>query len=142
MITNYHLGILHLAHLLANVDGRISDEERAALRRIQAEEGMDDRVVNNFVRKAEVTKEAELYAEGIEYMNKCSEEEKLCAFVHLYRLAEADASIHVREVRFLFYGVKSARLNFDDVLLAAQLDSSNKRMQPAVKTALRSLIWV
>jgi hypothetical protein len=49
--------------------------------------------------------------------------------VHLYRLAEADASIHVREVRFLFYGTKSTRLAFDDVMLAAQLNSSGSQAQ-------------
>lgn len=142
MATSYQIGILHLAHLLASVDGRISNEERAVLKQIQLEEGMDERTVNDFIRKADVTKEADLYREGIDYMNQCTEEQKLCAFVHLYRLAEADDSIHVREVRFLFYGVKSARLDFDDVQLAAQLNSSNKRSQPAVKTVLRNLSWV
>jgi uncharacterized tellurite resistance protein B-like protein len=137
---NYHLGILHLAHLLASVDGRISEEERLVLKQIQHEEGMEDRLVNDFVRKAAITKEADLYRDGIEYINRCAEDEKLCAFVHLYKLAEADASIHVREVRFLFYGVKSTRLEFDDVLLAAQLTGSQKRVTPVWRDSAKSLV--
>lgn len=119
---NYHLGILHLAHLLVSADGHISDEELAVLRQIQREEDMKEELVAAFVRKAEVTKEADLYSDGIAYLNECSEGEKLCAFVHLYRLAEADSSIHVREVRFLLYGVKSTNVDFDDVMAAAKIN--------------------
>lgn len=117
---DFHLGILHLAHLLANVDGQISATELRALNHIQQEEGIDPALIDTFLRKAETAKEIDLYRDGIAHINLCSEVEKIRAFVHLYRLAEADTSIHVREVRFLLYGVKSARLNFNDVLIAAR----------------------
>lgn len=122
----YHNGILHLAHLLVSADGTISPEEQIVLDGIRNEENIPAALVQAFVEKVQRTKEPDLYTEGIALINQCSEEEKLCAFVHLYRLAEADSAIHVREVRFLFYGIKSTRLEFDDVMLAAQLNGANK----------------
>ena len=126
MHPNYHLGILHLTHLLASADGKVTDEERAVLESIRAEEHIPDELVQTFMEKVQTSKELDLYLEGISLLNQCSEEEKLCAFVHLYRLAEADSAIHVREVRFLFYGIKSTKLSFDDVILASQLNNAKR----------------
>lgn len=126
MHSNYHLGLLHLTHLLASADGIVTSEERAVLEGIRNEEHIPDETVQFFMDKVSQSKELDLYLEGISLLNQCSEEEKLCAFVHLYRLAEADSAIHVREVRFLFYGIKSTRLSFDDVVLAAQLHNSKR----------------
>ena len=55
-------------------------------------------------------------------LNRCSEDEKLTAFVHLYRLTEVDDSVHRKEVRFLLYSLKATNVAFEDVELNAKLD--------------------
>jgi uncharacterized tellurite resistance protein B-like protein len=116
---NFQLGLLHFVHLLVTVDGHIDDRERAAILEIKKEESISDKVFNDFERKSEVASEAEIYTDGIEYLSSCSDDEKLAAFVHLYRLAEADTSISNKEVRFLLYGLKATKISFEDVVLTA-----------------------
>ena len=43
-------------------------------------------------------------------------QEKLNAFVHLYKLSEVDGSVHVKEVRLLLYSIKMAGIEFNDVV--------------------------
>jgi uncharacterized tellurite resistance protein B-like protein len=117
--SNYHLGLLHFVHLLVNVDGRIDDREREAILGIKEEEQIPDRVFDEFQIKLQAASEQRIYAEGIYYLTECSEEERLAAFVHLYKLAEADSSISNKEVRFLLYGLKATNISFEDVVLSA-----------------------
>ncbi|MFM7194656.1 MAG: hypothetical protein ACKOYP_07740, partial [Bacteroidota bacterium] len=65
-------------------------------------------------------KERDIYNEGIRLLNSCDDEEKLRAFVHLYRLAEADNNIHVKEVRLLLYSIKLAGVEFNDIVALAK----------------------
>src|SRR5690242_17289760 len=99
MNKNYHLGLLYMVHLLISSDGEISDGETEALNKIRQQEGIPDEVFKEFKDHLATKKEKEIYQGGIEYLNKCGEEEKLEAFAHLYRLSEADGNVHVKEVR-------------------------------------------
>jgi uncharacterized tellurite resistance protein B-like protein len=117
--SNFHLGLLHFVHLLVTVDGHIDDRERAAILAIKKEERISDSLFEEFERKAEMAPEAEIYTDGIAYLSACTDDEKLAAFVHLYKLAEADSSITNKEVRFLLYGIKATKISFEDVVMTA-----------------------
>ena len=121
---NFQLGLLHFVHLLASVDGVVDDRERMAMGSIKDEEKITDSVFREFEKRIEAENEQTIYEEGVNLLNSCSEEERLCAFVHLYRLAKADKYIHFREVRLLLYGIKEAKIEFDDVMLSARMANS------------------
>jgi uncharacterized tellurite resistance protein B-like protein len=118
---DFQLGLLHFVHLLVTVDGHIDDRERAAILSIKNEEEIPDSVFQDFERKAETVNEQQIYLDGIQLLTTCSDEERLSAFVHLYKLAEADTSISTKEVRFLLYGLKATKLSFEDVILGASM---------------------
>jgi len=102
---NYQLGLLHLINLLINVDGKIDETERLAIINIRNEENINDALYNEFETSLTNLTEQEIYAKAIEHLTACSDEERLAAFVHLYKLAQADSSISNKEVRFLLYGL-------------------------------------
>jgi uncharacterized tellurite resistance protein B-like protein len=116
---DFHLGLLHFVHILVTVDGHIDDRERAAIQSIKKEENIPDSTFEEFEKKAETASEQEIYEDGINHLTTCADEEKLAAFVHLYKLAEADKNITNKEVRFLLYGVKATKISFEDVVLTA-----------------------
>ncbi len=118
---DFQLGLLHFVHLLVMVDGAIDQREKAAIRKIKLEEKIPDWVFDDFEETVADKTEREIYEDGIALLNRCNEEEKLCAFVHLYRLAEADDAVHVREVRFLLYSLKATKIEFEDVELSARM---------------------
>jgi len=118
---NYQLGLLHLVHLLVTVDGHIDDRERMAIEAIRKEENISEQLCTEFEKKVETMKEQEIYSAGINLLTDCTDDERLAAFVHLYKLAEADASISNKEVRFLLYGLKLNNLSFEDVILSANM---------------------
>lgn len=118
---NYQLGLLHLVHLLVTVDGHIDDRERMAIEAIRKEENISEHLCTEFEKKVETMKEQEIYSMGINLLTDCTDDERLAAFVHLYKLAEADASISNKEVRFLLYGLKLNNLSFEDVILSANM---------------------
>ncbi len=127
---DFQLGLLHFVHLLVNVDGRIDDREKAAILAIREEEKISDSVAQEFEKYVQTNSEQEIYSKGVDLLNTCTEEEKLCAFVHLYRLAEADTSISNKEVKFLIYGLKLTHIDFEDVILSAGLTKANKHEEP------------
>ena len=63
----------------------------------------------------------------IKLLKACSEEEKLCAFVYLFQLAESDSSISRQEVRLLIHALKATNVDFKDVALSNDLATSNYR---------------
>jgi uncharacterized tellurite resistance protein B-like protein len=119
--SNYQLGLHHFVHLLVTVDGHIDDRERAAILAIRKEEQIPDVVAETFELKATNSDEQQIYLEGNELLSGCTDDERLSAFVHLYKLAEADASISNKEVRFLLYGLKANKVSFEDVVLSANM---------------------
>lgn len=117
--TNYQLGLLHLVNLLVHVDGKVDDSERQAILAIKEEENIPDSLYQNFQTRLQTMTEQEVYAKAHEHLVKCTDEERLSAFVHLYKLAQADSSISNKEVKFLLLGLKLNNLSFEDVVLSA-----------------------
>jgi len=122
--TDFQLGLLHFVHLLVMVDGAIDQREKAAIRKIKLEEKIPDWIFDDFEESVTEKSERQIYEEGVEMLNRCTEEEKLTAFVHLYRLSEADDNVHVREVRLLLYSLKATRISFEDVELSARMSKA------------------
>jgi uncharacterized tellurite resistance protein B-like protein len=119
MSNDYQFGLLYLVHLLVSADGVIDDNERTALQRIKKSEGISDEIFSKFEHDIKTRKERDIYQTGIARLNNCSDEEKLKAFVILYKMSEVDGRVHVKEVRLLLYSIKMAGIEFDDVVSAA-----------------------
>lgn len=117
--TNYQLGLLHLVNLLVRVDGKVDDSERQAILAIKEEENIPDSLYQDFQTRLQSMTEQEVYAKAHELLTNCTDEERLSAFVHLYKLAQADSSISNKEVKFLLLGLKLNNLSFEDVVLSA-----------------------
>lgn len=113
---DYQLGLLYLVHLLISSDGVIDEREKAALQKIKTKENISDALFAQFQKDVGEKKEREIYHNGIELLNKCTDEEKLTAFVNLYKLSEADGNVHVKEVRLLLYSIKMTGIEFNDVV--------------------------
>ena len=123
---NYQIGLLYLAYLLASADGVIDQRERNALLKIKNEEKIPDGLFNEFEKQISKLKEREIYHHGINLMSECTDEDKLTAFVHLYKMSEADGRVHAKEVRLLLYSVRRIGIEFDDVIhRATQTHSRN-----------------
>ncbi len=116
---DYHLGLLYLVHLLIRIDGMVDEHEQKQLLKIRDAEGVAVDVFEEFENQVSQLKNRDIYQLGIEYINKCSDEKKLDAFVHLYKMSEADGTFHVKEVRLLLYSIKQASIEFSDVIARA-----------------------
>ena len=69
-----------------------------------------------FVKK----KDRDLYHHSLELINRCSDQEKLRTFAMLYKLSEVDGRVHLKEIKLLLYSIKTAGLDFDDVVTYAK----------------------
>jgi uncharacterized tellurite resistance protein B-like protein len=123
---NFQAGLLHFAHLLMHCDGTMDERERTALRHIMEEESIPSSILEDFQNKIVDQTERQVYQDGLEFLNVCTEHEKLCALVHLYSLSEADSTIHEKELRFLIYALEKTNIGFEDVELTARLVKSRK----------------
>jgi uncharacterized tellurite resistance protein B-like protein len=105
-----------MVHLLLSSDGDVSSDEEMAWNVIKKKEGIADNVFAEFRKSLETKKEREIYQSGIDYLNLCTDEQKLDAFAHLYHLSEADGNVHVKEVRLLLYSIRMTGIEFNDVV--------------------------
>lgn len=121
MNKNYQLGLLYLVHLLVSADGVVDEKELAALQRIKDREHIAKETFDEFEVAVKTKKERDIYQTGIELLNLCGDDEKLRAFVTLYKMSEVDGRVHVKEVRLLLYSIKMAGIEFDDVVSQAKL---------------------
>ncbi|MEK6783844.1 MAG: hypothetical protein AABY93_19255 [Bacteroidota bacterium] len=123
-IEKYQLGLLYLVHLLVSADGVVDENEKKAIIKVKEKENISDLILNEFEKRIASKKEREIYQDGIALINRCTDEEKINAFVHLYKLSEVDGRVHVKEVRLLLYSIKLAGIEFNDVVArAAQVKS-------------------
>jgi len=123
---NYQLGLLYLVHLLISSDGVIDDNEMQALLKVKNAENIPDSIFHDFAHEIASKKERDIYQRGIGLINKCTDEEKLNAFVHLYKMSEVDGKVHAKEVRLMLYSIKMAKIEFTDVVeRASQTKSSS-----------------
>jgi uncharacterized tellurite resistance protein B-like protein len=120
---HFHLGLLYMVHLLIGSDGKTSQAETDALLRIKQNEGIPDQLFRRFANSITTKSERETYLEGIDYLNKCTDPQKLRVFVHLYKLAEVDGNVHVKEVRLLLYSIKATGIEFNDVVEMAKREN-------------------
>lgn len=116
---NYHLGLLCLTHLLISADGIVVENELDAIATIRGREKISNAAFYLFQQLIKQKSEREIFEAGIELVNRCTYEERLNTFVMLYKLSEVDGRVHVKEIRFLLYSIKSAGVDFDDVVAKA-----------------------
>jgi hypothetical protein len=135
MKKNYQLGLLHIVHSLINTDGRIDDREMETILKIKEEENIDDAVFLEFSRSIALAKSHDIYKRGLDLLNGCKDEEKLCAFVYLFKLAEADNSISMKEVKLLMEALKVTNIDFKDVAISTDLASSNENKLSGPKSS-------
>jgi uncharacterized tellurite resistance protein B-like protein len=124
MNKKYQLGLLCLTHLLICADGVVVTEETDAIKIIKLREGISDSAFEEFQAFIKDKKEREIYQHGIDFINHCSDEEKLKVFVMLYKLSEVDGRVHVSEIRLLLYSIKLAGVEFNDVVNLAMASPS------------------
>lgn len=123
MSTTYQLGLLHIVYTLINVDGKIDEREMNALQMIQQEESIDCTLFKEFSRSIVGLSKKEIHTRGLAFLNACADEEKLCAFAHLFRLAESDTSICMDEVRLLLTSLKLTAIEFEDIAAVVRMSS-------------------
>ena len=116
---NYSLGLLYLIYLLINSDTEISEKELNYLSRIRETEGISKDVFTHFHKSIIGKSESEIYHNGINYINDCTHDFKLRAFIRLYQMAQADGIMHVKEVRLLLYAVKMTHVDINAVIAIA-----------------------
>jgi hypothetical protein len=131
MKKDYHLALLHFVHMLINTDNRIDDREMDLILKIKKEEGIDDASFLEFSRSIAHINHQDIFNRGLKLLNNCTEDEKLCAFVYLFQLAEADTSISMKETRLLISALKAANVDFNDV------DISNRLAAGGVKNIVK-----
>ncbi|MBX2969158.1 MAG: TerB family tellurite resistance protein [Cyclobacteriaceae bacterium] len=119
----YKLALLHLIHVLVNADGVVDERERQLLEIIRKEENISDAVFHAFEARIMSSAIKSVYEHGMKLLEDCSDEEKLQVFAHLYRMALADDDMNMREVRLLFYALRTTQIDFDDVMLVARMAS-------------------
>jgi hypothetical protein len=124
MDAHYHLGLLHFAHLLVSADGEADIRELDALFKIKIRENIPEATLRKFDAVTKLLTEREVYQAGLEHLASCSDEEKLKVFATLYRLSEVDGRVHVKEIRLLLYAVKTAGIEFNDVVDFAKKNPS------------------
>ncbi|MFY8036063.1 MAG: hypothetical protein ACOVMQ_02790 [Cyclobacteriaceae bacterium] len=122
----YQLGLLHFVHVLMAADGIIHHREQMVLEEIKREENISSELFEEFRYSIAGKNELQVFREGVEFLNTATDQERLCALVHLYQLSEADENIHEEEVRFLFNSLKQTKVDFEDVVLASRLAKSKK----------------
>ena len=119
--SDYQLGLLYLVHLLISADGVVDEHEEKQLLKIIEKEKIPGDLYAKFKEEIRQKKDRDIYQKGIELINNCSDDQKLGAFVHLYKMSQADGTVHVKEVRLLLYSIKMANVEFNDVVVLAAL---------------------
>ncbi len=124
MNKDFHFGLLYLIHLLIRADGVTDRNELDALSKIKSVENIPDDVFQEFELVIKSKTEKEIYQSGLNHLTKCSDIEKLKVFSTLYRLSEVDGRVHTSEIKLLLISVKSAGIEFDEVVDYAKRNPS------------------
>jgi hypothetical protein len=116
MDKNYQLGLLYFIHLLISADGVTNMDELDALSKIKLRENIPDNIICEFEEIKNSKTEREIYQSGLDHLTSCSDHEKLKVFSTLYRLSEVDGRVYTKEIRLLLYSLKTAGIEFNDVV--------------------------
>ncbi len=119
-INKYNEALLHLLRVIVYADGVFDEDEANAILEICKSENISNEYYKDFNQRVENIAERELYITGIDLIHTCSIEEQMKIFVWLYKMAEVDGKIHVKEVRFLLYSIRQADIEFAQVEINAQ----------------------
>ena len=122
--TPFQMGLLYFSYLLVMVDGEVDQREKEAIHKIKIKENIPDWVFDDFEEHIASLTEQQIFKKGVELMNRCSDEDKLKAFVQLYLLTEIDNKVHRKEVRFLLYSLKATNVPFEEVEQRAKVESA------------------
>lgn len=117
---NYNEALLSLLRVIVYADGVFDDDETNAIKEICEIEGISDTYYDDFGERIKNLSEKDMYIKGIDSVQDCSQEEQIKIFVWLYKMAEVDGTIHVKEVRFLLYSFRQADIEFEQVEEAAR----------------------
>jgi len=112
---NYFEALLYLLRVIVYADGVFDEDEANAILYICKKDSISDEYYNDFNKRVESIAERELYIAGIDLVHSCTIKEQLRIFVWLYKMAEVDGKIHVKEVRFLLYSIRQADIEFAQV---------------------------
>ncbi|MDH5397027.1 MAG: hypothetical protein OEX02_02710 [Cyclobacteriaceae bacterium] len=116
----YHEGLLYLIYLIISADNIIDKREIKALHKIRELEEVPENIYNDFMENIENETERSIYSKGIDLISRCSLAQKKRAFAWLYKIAEVDGNVHIKEVRFLLYSFKKADIEFMEIVDAAE----------------------
>jgi uncharacterized tellurite resistance protein B-like protein len=121
---NRQQALLYLTYLLVYSDGEFDKQERHAVKYICQQEGISESDYKEFLESCHESSERALFEKGVDLVEKCSYDDKIGVFVWLYKLSEADGTVHAKEVRFLLYSLRRASVDFDKVKEAAEATPS------------------
>jgi uncharacterized tellurite resistance protein B-like protein len=116
MIQNYQLGLLFLVKLLIDADGFTDETELRALYSIRENEGIPDTVFELFQSRVSGMPKTDIYHSATHELERCTMLEKLNIFALLYKLSEVDGRVHVKEIKLILDAIKTAGLEFDEVV--------------------------
>lgn len=122
MDAHYHYGLLYLIHLLIGADKYMDEREMEALELIKEKERIPSKLIDTFEQSLSGKTERDIYCTGMDWLNKCSREQKLEVFSTLYKLSEIDGRVHEKEIRLLLYSIRDAGIPFDEVVSFATKD--------------------
>jgi len=115
----YKLGLLYLLYLIIISDEEISGKELAFLDQIKKNENIDDDFFHDFRESLNHKNEQDIFHEGIDLMNQCSDKTKTRAFTLLYRMAQVDGKMHAKEVRLLLYSSRLSKTDISSIISTA-----------------------
>jgi uncharacterized tellurite resistance protein B-like protein len=118
--TNYNEALLFLLRVIVYADGVFDEDESNAIKEICGIENISEAYYLNFCERVKNMSEKDMYLHGIDHVQLCSQEEQIKVFVWLYKMAEVDGTVHVKEVRFLLYSFRQADIEFEQVEEAAR----------------------
>jgi uncharacterized tellurite resistance protein B-like protein len=119
----YTAALLHMIYLLAHADGAKDAQEQQMVLNILKEEAIAETEFHTLESQLSVIPPNQVYDKAIALLEQCNEEERLCVFVHLYRLAKADNDLNMAEIRLMIKALNVACIEFTDVVLSARLAS-------------------
>lgn len=124
MERNYQLGLLYFIHLLISADGIKDRTEVDALYKIRSGEKIPEATFQEFEEATRLRTDREIYEHGLNHLIQCTDSQKLKVFAMLYRLSEIDGRVHTQEIRLLMYAIKTAGIEFNQVVDFAKSNPS------------------
>lgn len=112
---NYYEALLFLLRVIVYADGVFDEEEVRAIKEICKHEGISEAYYQDFNNRTKEYSEKKMYQTGIDLVQVCTLEEQLTVFSWLYKIAEVDGKVHVKEVRFLLYSLRHTDIEFEQV---------------------------